>query len=89
MTPIFNVEGIYTPVVTPMTGNHGVHWDALADVVENLIDKGVHGLISGGSTGENYAQRRGRAARGGSVHPRDQSKGRFTVGGRHRCHDDA
>lgn len=56
MTPIFNVEGIYTPVVTPMTGNHGVHWDALADVVENLIDKGVHGLISGGSTGENYAQ---------------------------------
>ncbi len=56
MTPIFKVEGIYTPVVTPMTADFGVNWDALAAVVENLIDKGVHGLISGGSTGENYAQ---------------------------------
>ena len=56
MTPIFHLEGIYTPVVTPMTTELGVNWDALADVVENLIDKGVHGLISGGSTGENYAQ---------------------------------
>jgi 4-hydroxy-tetrahydrodipicolinate synthase len=33
-----------------------VNWDALAEIVENLIDKGVHGVISGGSTGENYAQ---------------------------------
>jgi len=56
MTPLFRFEGIYTPVVTPMTADLGVNWDALADVIENLIDKGVHGLISGGSTGENYAQ---------------------------------
>ena len=56
MTPFFNVEGIYTPVVTPMTADHAVNWDALAEIVENLIDKGVHGVISGGSTGENYAQ---------------------------------
>lgn len=56
MTPFFNVEGIYTPVVTPMTADHAVNWDALAKIVENLIDKGVHGVISGGSTGENYAQ---------------------------------
>lgn len=56
MTPIFKVEGIYTPVVTPMTADHAVNWDALAEIVENLIDKGVHGVISGGSTGENYAQ---------------------------------
>jgi 4-hydroxy-tetrahydrodipicolinate synthase len=33
-----------------------VRWDGLADVIEYLIDNGVHGLISGGSTGENYAQ---------------------------------
>ncbi|MCO4826054.1 MAG: dihydrodipicolinate synthase family protein, partial [Amylibacter sp.] len=33
-----------------------INFAALADVVENLIDKGVNGLISGGSTGENYAQ---------------------------------
>ena len=56
MTPIFKVEGIYTPVVTPMTADYAVNWDALAEIVENLIDKGVHGVISGGSTGENYAQ---------------------------------
>jgi 4-hydroxy-tetrahydrodipicolinate synthase len=56
MTPIFKVEGIYTPVVTPMTADHAVNWDALAEIVENLIDKGVDGVISGGSTGENYAQ---------------------------------
>jgi 4-hydroxy-tetrahydrodipicolinate synthase len=39
-----------------MTADHAVNWEALAEIVENLIDKGVHGVISGGSTGENYAQ---------------------------------
>lgn len=56
MTPIFKFEGIYTPVVTPHFEDGSVNWDALADVIEYLIDAGVHGLISGGSTGENYAQ---------------------------------
>ncbi|MAJ27019.1 MAG: dihydrodipicolinate synthase family protein, partial [Halieaceae bacterium] len=32
------------------------HWDALADVVDFLLAAGVHGVISGGSTGENYTQ---------------------------------
>ncbi len=52
----YRFEGIYTPVVTPHHPDHSVNWDALADVIEYLIDAGVHGLISGGSTGENYAQ---------------------------------
>lgn len=56
MTPIFNFDGIYTPVVTPYHADGSVHWDGLADVIEYLIAAGVHGLISGGSTGENYAQ---------------------------------
>ena len=56
MTPIFKFEGIYTPVVTPYFADHTPDLDALADVIDNLIDKGVHGIISGGSTGENYAQ---------------------------------
>jgi 4-hydroxy-tetrahydrodipicolinate synthase len=56
MTPIFKFEGIYTPLVTPMHPDGSVRWDGLADVIEYLIDNGVHGLISGGSTGENYAQ---------------------------------
>lgn len=56
MTPIFTFEGIYTPVVTPYHEDGSPNWDALADVIDLLVDKGVHGLISGGSTGENYAQ---------------------------------
>jgi len=56
MTPIFKFEGIYTPVVTPYHADGSVNWDALAEVIEYLIGNGVHGLISGGSTGENYAQ---------------------------------
>ncbi|RYG90336.1 dihydrodipicolinate synthase family protein [Loktanella sp. IMCC34160] len=56
MTPIFKFEGIYTPVVTPYHDDGSPNWEALAEVIDFLIDKGVHGLISGGSTGENYAQ---------------------------------
>ncbi|WP_209504672.1 MULTISPECIES: dihydrodipicolinate synthase family protein [unclassified Ruegeria] len=56
MNPIFKFEGIYTPVITPYHDDGSVNWDALSDVIEYLIENGVHGLISGGSTGENYAQ---------------------------------
>ncbi len=56
MNPIFRFEGIYTPVVTPYHDDGSVNWDALAQVIEYLIENSVHGLISGGSTGENYAQ---------------------------------
>ncbi|WP_370228269.1 dihydrodipicolinate synthase family protein [Cognatishimia sp.] len=56
MTPIFSFDGIYTPVVTPYHADGTPNWDALADVIEFLISHGVHGMISGGSTGENYAQ---------------------------------
>ncbi|MCA0905501.1 dihydrodipicolinate synthase family protein [Ruegeria marisrubri] len=56
MNPIFKFEGIYTPVVTPYHDDGSVNWGALSDVIEYLIENGVHGLISGGSTGENYAQ---------------------------------
>lgn len=56
MAPIFCFEGIYTPIVTPLTADGRFNLDALADQVEHLVDAGVHGLISGGSTGENYGQ---------------------------------
>ncbi|MCZ4279735.1 dihydrodipicolinate synthase family protein [Kiloniella laminariae] len=55
-SPIMTFEGIYTPLVTPFHGDGSINFDGLSAVIENLIDKGVHGLISGGSTGENYAQ---------------------------------
>ncbi|WP_138934233.1 dihydrodipicolinate synthase family protein [Roseovarius arcticus] len=56
MTPIFKFDGIYTPVVTPFADDCSVRWDALEEVIDWLIAQGVHGLISGGSTGENFAQ---------------------------------
>ena len=56
MDPIFRFEGIYTPLVTPLHPDGAFNFDALADVIENLVACGVHGLISGGSTGENYTQ---------------------------------
>lgn len=54
--PPFTFEGIYTPVVTPYCADFSPDWAALSAVVEMLIGAGVHGLIAGGSTGENYAQ---------------------------------
>lgn len=56
MSPIFQFQGIYTPAVTTYTADKQPNWDALAEVIEFLIENGVHGIISGGSTGENYAQ---------------------------------
>jgi len=56
MTPVFQFNGIWTPVVTPLNADGTIRWDGLADVIETLVAAGVHGLISGGSTGENYAQ---------------------------------
>lgn len=56
MTTRFAFEGIYTPVVTPYSDDGGADLSALAEVIEFLISAGVHGIISGGSTGENYAQ---------------------------------
>ncbi|SLN23556.1 4-hydroxy-tetrahydrodipicolinate synthase [Roseovarius litorisediminis] len=49
-------EGIWTPVVTPYTDDFQINEQALADTVGLLIDKGVHGIIVSGTTGEYYAQ---------------------------------
>lgn len=56
MTARMVLQGIYTPLITPFHADGAVDYDALADLVEQLVAAGVHGLISGGSTGENYAQ---------------------------------
>lgn len=56
MTDSLKLEGIYTPLITPFHADGSFDLDALAELVERLIAAGVHGLISGGSTGENYAE---------------------------------
>ncbi|NIA70376.1 dihydrodipicolinate synthase family protein [Pelagibius litoralis] len=49
-------EGIYTPIITPHDAAGAIGRDAFAEQIEGLIAAGVHGIISGGSTGEYYAQ---------------------------------
>lgn len=49
-------EGIYTPVVTPYSEDGAIDRDAFVAMLEHLIGAGVNGIISGGSTGEYYAQ---------------------------------
>lgn len=56
MNPIMKFEGIYTPVITPYTADLQVDFDALSAMIEHLVSAGIHGIISGGSTGEYYAQ---------------------------------
>ena len=49
-------EGIYTPIVTPYQDDFSIDYDRLDQVVEFLINGGVSGIISAGTTGEYYAQ---------------------------------
>ncbi|WP_438391926.1 dihydrodipicolinate synthase family protein [Caballeronia sp. DA-9] len=49
-------EGIYPPVITPFDADGNVDKAAFAEAVEFLIERKVHGIIVGGSTGEYYAQ---------------------------------
>ncbi len=56
MNPIMIFDGVYTPVITPYKADMEIDFEALESMVEHLIAAGVHGIISGGSTGEYYAQ---------------------------------
>jgi 4-hydroxy-tetrahydrodipicolinate synthase len=48
-------EGIYTPVITPMDEHREINEPGWTDMIEHLIGQGMHGLVLGGTTGENYA----------------------------------
>lgn len=56
MSHRITLEGIYTPVITPFDAGGEIDFAALTALVERLAGAGVHGLICGGSTGENYAE---------------------------------
>lgn len=48
-------EGIYTPAITPLSADGSIDKAAFAEVLEYLVESGIHGVIIGGSTGEYYA----------------------------------
>lgn len=50
------LEGIYTPVITPFHNDGSVDKEGFAEVLEFLIDAGTHGIVVAGTTGEYYAQ---------------------------------
>jgi 4-hydroxy-tetrahydrodipicolinate synthase len=48
-------RGIYVPVITPFKADYSIDRESYEQVIEHLIAQGVHGIIIGGTTGENYA----------------------------------
>jgi len=48
-------RGIFTALVTPMKADGEILYTKLASFVDDQINKGIHGLIPLGSTGEYYA----------------------------------
>ena len=49
-------DGIYTPIVTPITEGFEINREAFEETVEFLIGAGVSGIVLAGTTGEYYAQ---------------------------------
>lgn len=56
MTVRLKLQGIYTPLITPFFEDDSIDFDSLSALIKRLISAGVHGLISGGSKGKNYAK---------------------------------
>ncbi len=51
-----NFDGIYTPIITAHDTDGNIDLKGFEQQVNFLVEAGVHGIISGGSTGEYYAQ---------------------------------
>ncbi|MGB1109593.1 MAG: dihydrodipicolinate synthase family protein [Gammaproteobacteria bacterium] len=50
------VEGIYTPVITPFRADYAINYDAYSEQLNYLVESGVHGIVVGGTTGEYYVE---------------------------------
>lgn len=57
------LDGIYTPVITPFAADLSVDYGAFGDVLDRQVEHGIHGIIVGGSTGEFYAMTPAERAR--------------------------
>ena len=49
------LEGVYTPVVTPFGEDGAIDFDTLTRVIEHQLHGGARGIVSCGTTGEYYA----------------------------------
>ena len=50
------MEGIFAPIITPHHEDGSIDKEGFAGVVDFLIDNKIACIITGGSTGEYYAQ---------------------------------
>ncbi len=48
-------EGVYVPVVMPLTATHDVDLTTYAKVIDFALDAGAAGIVANGTTGEYYA----------------------------------
>jgi dihydrodipicolinate synthase/N-acetylneuraminate lyase len=48
------LQGIITPIVTPMYDNEEVNYEELVNQVNRVIENGVHGIFTFGTNGEGY-----------------------------------
>lgn len=51
----FVPKGVIPPIITPLTDEGEVNYEVLRQLVNHLIDQGVHGVFPLGTTGEFYA----------------------------------
>jgi len=51
----FVPKGVIPPIITPLTDDGDVNYDVLRQLVNHLIEQGVHGVFPLGTTGEFYA----------------------------------
>lgn len=49
------LEGVYTPVVTPFDQRGEIEFETLTRVIEHQLQNGTRGIVSCGTTGEYYA----------------------------------
>ncbi len=52
---MFRPHGIIPPIITPMTGEGKFNEPVFRDMINHLIENGVHGIFPLGTTGEFYA----------------------------------
>lgn len=52
---MFMPKGIVIPIVTPFTENGEINYPVYKEVINHLIDSGVHGIFPMGTSGEFYA----------------------------------
>ncbi len=48
------MQGVIPPVITPYQSDLSIDFDSFGKLLEHLIDRGMHAVIVGGTTGEYY-----------------------------------